>query len=103
MSFAAREGNRPKAERFMYALSIWVFGIMAIYLVANTLWLTAMAICPMQDKVLAAMAKGQTLASVIFTGMTGATFLPIVRLNCTADLRYMHAGMLTCCNDYGFK
>ena len=62
----------------MYALSFWVFGIMAIYLVANTLYLTAMAICPMQAKVQEALEKGQTIASVIFTGTTGATFLPIV-------------------------
>lgn len=79
----------------MYALSFWVFGIMAIYLVANTLYLTAMAICPMQAKVQEALDKGQTIASVIFTGTTGATFLPIVggrtsayewRLTCFARL-----------------
>lgn len=34
-------GNRPKAERFAYAMSFWIFGLLALYLVVNTLYLTA--------------------------------------------------------------
>lgn len=67
-------GNRPKAERFAYAASIWLFGFLALYLVINTLYLTAMALCPMQAKIKVALDAGQSLASVLISG----TYAPIV-------------------------
>lgn len=66
-------GNRPKAERFAYAASIWIFGLLALYLVLNTLYLTAMALCPMQIKIQDAIANGDTILSVLL----GGTFAPI--------------------------
>ena len=66
-------GNRPKAERFAYAASIWIFGILALYLILNTLYLTAMALCPMRIKIEDALANGETIFSVLL----GGTFAPI--------------------------
>lgn len=68
-------GNRPKAERFAYTMSIWLFGLLALYLVTNTLYLTAMALCPMQSKINEALDKGQSVIQIF----TNGTFGPIVR------------------------
>jgi chitin synthase len=67
-------GNRPKAERFAYTMSIWVFGLLALYLIVNTLYLTGMALCPLQHKLNAALDAGQTIWEVLLSG----TFGPIV-------------------------
>ena len=66
-------GNRPKAERFAYAASMWIFGILALYLILNTFYLTAMALCPLRIKLENAVADGATVLSVILSD----TFAPI--------------------------
>lgn len=71
-------GNRPKAERFAYAMSIWLFGFLALYLVVNTLYLTGMALCPMKEQVMDAIDAGGSLYDVFFSG----TFAPIVSVKC---------------------
>lgn len=67
-------GNRPKAERFAYALSFWLFGLLALYLIVNTLYMTAMALCPMQSQIDKALDKGATVIQIF----TNGTFGPIV-------------------------
>lgn len=67
-------GNRPKAERFAYAMSIFLFGLLALYLILNTLYLTAMALCPMQSKINEALKNGDTVIQIF----TNGTFGPIV-------------------------
>ncbi|KAK9894719.1 glycosyltransferase family 2 protein [Cystobasidium minutum MCA 4210] len=66
-------GNRPKAERFAYTMSMWIFGLLAMYLVVNTLYLTAMALCPMQMKINDALDHGKSVITVF----TDGTFGPI--------------------------
>lgn len=70
-------GNRPKAERFAYAMSMWLFGLLAMYLVVNTLYLTGMALCPMQIKINEALDSGKSVITVF----TDGTFGPIVSVS----------------------
>jgi chitin synthase len=76
-------GNRPKAERFAYAMSFCLFGILALYLIVNTLYLTAMALCPLQTQIDRALDDGQTVIEIF----TNGTFGPIVSFQCYDDLR----------------
>lgn len=36
-------GNRPKGERFTYALTLWVYAILSLYLIVCSFWLTIRA------------------------------------------------------------
>lgn len=76
-------GNRPKAERFAYAMSMWLFGLLAMYLVVNTLYLTGMALCPMQIKINEALDSGKSVITVF----TDGTFGPIVSVFKPLDRR----------------
>lgn len=40
LNFIIALGNRPKGERFMYVSSLWVYGILAVYLFACSIILT---------------------------------------------------------------
>ncbi|KAJ7655266.1 chitin synthase [Mycena polygramma] len=43
MQFVLALGNRPKGERFVYSLTLWVYAVLAVYLLACSFWLTGMA------------------------------------------------------------
>ena len=53
---------------------MWLFGLLAMYLVVNTLYLTGMALCPMQMKIDEALKNGKSVITVF----TDGTFGPIV-------------------------
>ncbi|KAJ7124787.1 chitin synthase [Mycena crocata] len=43
LKFILALGNRPKGERFAYTLTMWVYAILAVYLLVCSFWLTATA------------------------------------------------------------
>lgn len=43
LQFVLALGNRPKGERFTYALTLWVFAILSVYLIVCSFWLTVRA------------------------------------------------------------
>ncbi|KAJ6626890.1 glycosyltransferase family 2 protein [Mycena sp. CBHHK59/15] len=43
LQFVLALGNRPKGERFAYTLTMWVYAILAVYLLVCSFWLTATA------------------------------------------------------------
>ncbi|KAJ6574660.1 glycosyltransferase family 2 protein [Mycena capillaripes] len=43
LQFVLALGNRPKGERFAYSLTLWVYAILAVYLLVCSFWLTALA------------------------------------------------------------
>jgi len=43
LQFILALGNRPKGERFAYTVTLWVYAILAVYLLVCSFWLTATA------------------------------------------------------------
>jgi chitin synthase len=43
LQFILALGNRPKGERFAYALTLWVYAFLAVYLLVCSFWLTVIA------------------------------------------------------------
>ncbi|KAJ7595731.1 chitin synthase [Mycena floridula] len=43
LQFVLALGNRPKGERLAYSLTLWVYAILAVYLIVCSFWLTALA------------------------------------------------------------
>jgi len=43
LQFILALGNRPKAERVAYTLTLWVYAVLGLYLLICSLWLTALA------------------------------------------------------------
>ncbi|KAJ7275494.1 chitin synthase [Mycena haematopus] len=43
LQFVLALGNRPKGERFAYSLTLWVYAVLAVYLLVCSFWLTARA------------------------------------------------------------
>ncbi|KAG5646609.1 Chitin synthase, class 1 [Asterophora parasitica] len=41
MQFILALGNRPKGERLMYTITLWVYAVLAVYLLVCSFWLTA--------------------------------------------------------------
>ena len=86
-------GNRPKGERLTCAsarpdradpadaLSFWIFAFLSLYLIANTVYLTIMAFCPLN----ATIAKN---GGSVFKTLTGSTCvrLPIALVLTLPDL-----------------
>ncbi|KAG6854753.1 Chitin synthase, class 1 [Blastosporella zonata] len=62
MQFVLALGNRPKGERFMYSLTLWVYAVLAVYLLVCSFWLTAKAFAAIP-----ALLKNKTTAQVIAT------------------------------------
>lgn len=48
LQFVLALGNRPKGERATYNVTLWIYGILAVYLLVCSFWLTALAfkVCP---------------------------------------------------------
>ncbi|KAL8281055.1 hypothetical protein RQP46_006413 [Phenoliferia psychrophenolica] len=66
-------GNRPKAEKLTYTISISVYAFFSLYLILNTVELTVKAFCPLGKELSDAASTGQTAFSVFFNG----SFAPI--------------------------
>ncbi|KAK0473386.1 glycosyltransferase family 2 protein [Armillaria novae-zelandiae] len=43
LQFVLALGNRPKGERFAYTLTLWVYAVLAVYLLICSFWLTSLA------------------------------------------------------------
>ncbi|KAJ7770930.1 glycosyltransferase family 2 protein [Mycena maculata] len=43
LQFILALGNRPKGERFAYTVTLWVYAVLAVYLLVCSFWLTATA------------------------------------------------------------
>lgn len=43
LQFILALGNRPKSERMAYTLTMWVYAILAVYLLVCSLWLTSLS------------------------------------------------------------
>ena len=43
LQFVLALGNRPKGERLTYNITLWVFGVLSLYLLVCSLWLTVVA------------------------------------------------------------
>ncbi|KAI0796852.1 chitin synthase [Abortiporus biennis] len=76
MQFVLALGNRPKGERGMYVTTLWVYAILAVYLLVCSFWLTAKAFAAIP-----AQLKGKTSSEVlgqIFKGEIGALIAAMV-------------------------
>ncbi|THG98213.1 hypothetical protein EW026_g3937 [Hermanssonia centrifuga] len=60
LQFVLALGNRPKGERGAYTATLWVYAILAIYLLVCSFWLTIVAF-----EAVPAQLKGQTLSQVL--------------------------------------
>lgn len=49
LQFVLALGNRPKAERLAYTLTLWVYAFLSLYLLISSLWLTALAFKAIPD------------------------------------------------------
>jgi chitin synthase len=43
LQFVLALGNRPKAERLAYSMTLWIYAVLGLYLIIASLWLTALA------------------------------------------------------------
>ncbi|KAG5639022.1 hypothetical protein H0H81_007930 [Sphagnurus paluster] len=62
MQFILALGNRPKGERAMYAITLWVYAVLAIYLLVCSFWLTIKSFSAIPE-----LLKHKTTAEVIQT------------------------------------
>ncbi|KAH0587521.1 Chitin synthase, class 1 [Termitomyces sp. 'cryptogamus'] len=62
MQFVLALGNRPKGERLMYTTTLWVYAILAVYLLVCSFWLTIKAFAAIPDQL-----KNKTTSQVIAT------------------------------------
>lgn len=79
-------GNRPKAEKLTYTISIATFAFFSTYLVANTVLLTIKAFCPIGSLLAASDGNsiGVFLGSTygpIFAGLAGTFGVYIVSVS----------------------
>ncbi|WFD00403.1 chitin synthase [Malassezia yamatoensis] len=63
LQFVLALGNRPKAERVAYILSLIVFGVLGTYVLCISLWLTIQSLLSLH-------AKNQSYAEIIFSNTT---------------------------------
>ncbi|TFL06041.1 glycosyltransferase family 2 protein [Pterulicium gracile] len=65
LQFVLALGNRPKGERAAYAITLWVFAFMALYLLVCSFWLTGKAFANIPN-----LLKDKTTGEVIQTFFT---------------------------------
>ncbi|KAG2056473.1 glycosyltransferase family 2 protein [Suillus hirtellus] len=65
MQFVLALGNRPKGERTAYAITLWVYAFLAVYLLVCSFWLTGKAFSTIPSQL-----KNKTVAQVIITFFT---------------------------------
>ncbi|KAI0314805.1 glycosyltransferase family 2 protein [Amylostereum chailletii] len=76
LQFVLALGNRPKGERMAYALTMWVYAVLAVYLLVCSLALTVKAFMAIPDKL-----KNETTSQIIktfFTPPVGALIAAMV-------------------------
>ncbi|KAK2466180.1 hypothetical protein APHAL10511_001822 [Amanita phalloides] len=66
LQFVLALGNRPKGERTAYAITLWVYAILALYLIVCSFWLTAKSFASIPDSL-----KNKTAAQVVVTFLYG--------------------------------
>ncbi|KAG6814208.1 Chitin synthase, class 1 [Tricholoma furcatifolium] len=62
MQFVLALGNRPKGERFIYAVTLWVYAVLAVYLLVCSVWLTVHSF-----QGIPAQLKNKSVGQVILT------------------------------------
>ncbi|RDX53649.1 chitin synthase [Lentinus brumalis] len=70
LQFVLALGNRPKGERATYNITLWVYGVLAVYLLICSFWLTVVAFKDIPHQ-LAGKSTGEIIAK-IFTPPIGA-------------------------------
>ncbi|KAG2104709.1 uncharacterized protein F5147DRAFT_775533 [Suillus discolor] len=50
LQFVLALGNRPKGERTAYAITLWVYAFLAVYLLVCSFWLTGKAFTPTEEQ-----------------------------------------------------
>ncbi|KIJ70012.1 glycosyltransferase family 2 protein [Hydnomerulius pinastri MD-312] len=65
LQFVLALGNRPKGERAAYALTLWVYAFLAVYLLICSFWLTGKAFANIPSEL-----KNKTATQVILTFFT---------------------------------
>ncbi|CAL1701071.1 unnamed protein product [Somion occarium] len=61
LQFVLALGNRPKGERGAYALTLWVYAILALYLLVCSFALTVQAFMAIPDKIKAAKTSSEVI------------------------------------------
>ncbi|KAF4620081.1 hypothetical protein D9613_005225 [Agrocybe pediades] len=62
LQFVLALGNRPKGERVPYAVTLWVYAILSVYLIVCSIWLTVISFKQLPDRL-----KEVSLATALFT------------------------------------
>ncbi|GLB33766.1 putative chitin synthase [Lyophyllum shimeji] len=62
MQFILALGNRPKGERMMYTITLWVYAVLAVYLLVCSFWLTIKSFAAIPS-----MLKNKTTGEIIAT------------------------------------
>lgn len=65
LQFVLALGNRPKGERTAYAITLWVYAFLAVYLLVCSFWLTGKAFANIPSEL-----KNKTVSQVILTFFT---------------------------------
>ncbi|KAG1779739.1 glycosyltransferase family 2 protein [Suillus placidus] len=65
LQFVLALGNRPKGERTAYAITLWVYAFLAVYLLVCSFWLTGKAFANIPT-----LLKNKTVPQVILTFFT---------------------------------
>ncbi|KAF8655299.1 hypothetical protein AX16_003197 [Volvariella volvacea WC 439] len=65
LQFILALGNRPKGERMAYAITFWVYAVLAVYLLVCSFWLTALSFQSIPE-----LLKDKTPAEVVATFFT---------------------------------
>ncbi|KXN83665.1 Chitin synthase 1 [Leucoagaricus sp. SymC.cos] len=76
LQFILALGNRPKGERTAYVATLWVFGILAVYLLVCSFWLTIKAFQNIPNE-LKGKSQGEIIAS-FFKPPVGALIAAMV-------------------------
>jgi chitin synthase len=66
LQFILALGNRPKGERVPYAVTLWVFAVLAVYLLTCSIWLTVLSF-----KELPARLAGKSITTALFEEPVG--------------------------------
>ncbi|KAJ7228697.1 glycosyltransferase family 2 protein [Mycena pura] len=76
LQFVLALGNRPKGERAAYAVTLWVYAFLAVYLLVCSFWLTAKAFADIPNQ-LANKSSAQVIAT-FFKPPVGALIAAMV-------------------------
>jgi len=65
LQFVLALGNRPKGERTLYAITLWVYAFLAVYLLVCSFWLTVISFANIPNEL-----KNKTAAQVVLSFLT---------------------------------